>query len=174
MTTMNDPTHESCEDESNPKPDTALVCIGPALWIFGMFVWSFIVAGEFTTAGFVAEAAAFIGVIVITMVTAVLAIRGALGRETALKPRTGMTIFVTLGLSALLTVTLALPVQTVRASTDIGMTLLLLFIGATAIGIGGRIFKPAQRVFPTPVRVALLSVGILLSIGTVVHVLAVN
>ena len=159
---------------ANQKPTAAQFNVGPALWIFGALVWTFAVAGEFTTAGFIGEELAFVAVLAVTITTGILAIRRVLAGTSEVRRRTGFTIGATLGLSLLFVAGFAAPVQTLHASSDIGMTLLLLLMGIGAAWFGRRWSGPPNRPLPRPVTVSLLTAGVVLTLGAIVHVLAVN
>jgi hypothetical protein len=161
-------------DLANQKPAPSRFSVGPALWIFGSLVWTFVVAGEFTTAGFISEEFAVVAVLVVTITTGTLAIRRALAGTSEVRRRTWFTIGATLGVSLLFIAGFAAPVQTLNGSSDVGMTFLLLLIGIGAAWFGRRWSGPPNRPLPTPVTVSLLTAGVVLTLGTIVHVLAVN
>ena len=160
---------------SLPNRDSSIpIGLGPALWMLGALAWAFTVAGDFTTAGFIGEALALCAVIVLTVTAGVLGIRHQLASMPLGHRRLSSTIAKSLGMFVLLLAVLVFPLAVLRTNSDIGMTLLLLLIGICATWLGRRwsgLPEPPPR---ATLRLPLLALSAILSIVTVVHVLAVN
>jgi len=149
--------------------------LGPALWIFGAFVWTFAVAGEFTTAGFVGEGVATVTVLVVTGVTAAIAV----GRSLVTEPgkvarRFALTAALTLALSIVFAVSLVFCLQLLNMASDIAVTLFLLIVGVAAVWRGRGWTGGTQASMPRFVVISLTTATVALSLGTLVHVLAAN
>jgi hypothetical protein len=171
------PSIDSTLDSDNARalqPPTRSYVFGPALWMLGALIWAFTVAGEFTTAGIIGEGVAVLGVLGVTITAGIFAIRRQLDSMAKDRRLWGSTVAKTLGIFALLVLVVGFPLSVLQAGSDVGMTLLLLLIGVCVAWLGSRFTAPGKNPPRAALRLSLLAMAVVLSIATIVHVLAVN
>jgi len=152
--------------------------LGPAIWIFGAFLWAYVILGEYTTAGVIGEGLAVLAIILVTGVSWIIAVRrslvvplghlGMLGR--ILAPG-----IIALALSFLCAIAATSLSESSHKNQDTPITLTLMLLSALAF-VGGRRLTGPSGISLLPKNLALLltGCGILASLGAAVHMVVSN
>jgi hypothetical protein len=152
--------------------------LGAGLCTFGALLWAFMVAGEFTTAGFIGEGIAVICVIVATCGTTVVAIRSCRSdsfRKLNLGAHIVLTVLVALMLSIITVVALDAGLRAKQGNLDIPVTLFMLLLSGVAFAWGRRLLGWNLRQSSLrKLRLALYGIALTLSFGAAIHVIAAN
>jgi len=152
--------------------------LGPGLCTFGALLWSFVVAGEFTTAGFIGENIALISMIVVTCGTTVLTIRACRDdsfRKLGVVAQVVLAVLVALLLSVSTVIAFEAGLHIKQGNLDIPVTLFLMLLGGIAFAWGQRLLGwNARRPSSRKLTLALYGIALIFSFGAAIHVIAAN
>jgi len=150
--------------------------LGAGLVYFGAPLWAYVVAGELTSAGFIAEGVAVLVVIIVAFGSAVLATKTSRRdslRQSSLVTHVMLAALVASLLGVITVVGVAIGLQSEVLRLDVQITLLLLLVSILSLVLGSRLNgRPPEPLLPRKLTVALFGAATVVSLIAAIHVIA--